>query len=124
VRRRAGSFIAYIATSPAQEEEARRGLLREFARLRDGDVTEQELAIAREYAIGTHAISRQSGASVLAEIVDAWLLGRGLAELDEHDARVRAVTPRAMRELARKYFEESRVVQAVVRGSAPAAAKR
>jgi len=124
VRRRAGAFIAYIATSPIQEDEARRGLLREFARLRDGEVTAEELLTAQEYAIGTHAISRQSGASVLGEIVDAWILGRGLAELDEHDARVRAVTPKAMRDLAKKYFDESRVVQAAVRGSAPAAAKR
>ena len=124
VRRRAGAFIAYIATSPVQEGEARRGLLHEFARLREGEVTAEELATAQEYAIGTHAISRQSGASVLGEVVDAWILGRGLDELDEHDARVRAVTPKGMRELARKYFEESRVVQAVVRGSAPRTAAR
>ena len=119
VRRRAGAFIAYIATAPIQEDEARRGLLHEFARLRDGDVSSEELAMAQEYAIGTHAISRQSGATVLGEIADAWILGRGLGELGEHDARVRAVTPKAMRDLAKKYFEESRVVQAVVRGSAP-----
>jgi len=124
VRRRAGAFIAYIATSPIQEDEARRGLLHEFARLREGDVTAEELATAQEYAIGTHAISRQSGASVLGEIVDAWILGRGLGELDEHDARVRAVTPKSMRELAKRYFEDSRVVQAVVRGSAPRTASR
>ena len=115
-RRRAGWFVSYIATSPAQEEEARLGLLREFARLRERDVTAEELATAQEYAIGTHAISRQSGSSVLGEMVDAWILGRGLAELDEHDTRVRAVTARAMRELANKYFDEARLVEAVVRG--------
>ena len=118
VRRRAGMFVSYIATSPAQEETARRGLRREFARLCESEVSAGELSMAQEYAIGAYAISRQSGASVLGDIVDAWVLGRGLAELDEHDARVRAVTRRAMRELARKYFDESRSVEAVVRGSA------
>jgi zinc protease len=118
VRRRAGMFASYIATSPSQEETARRGLLKEFARLREGDVTERELSQAQEHAIGTHAISRQSGAAVLGEMLDAWMFGRGLAELEEHDARVRAVTPGAMRGLAQKYFDEARLVQAVVRGKA------
>ena len=31
----AGAFVAYIATSPEKEEVARRGLLDEFAKLRD-----------------------------------------------------------------------------------------
>ena len=124
VRRRAGMFISYIATSPAQEETARRGLLREFARLREGGVTAGELSQAQEYAIGTHAIRQQSGAAVLGDLVDAWVLGRGLAELDEHDARVRGVTAKAMQALASRYFEESRLVQAVVRGSAAAPSAR
>ncbi len=116
-RRRAGMFVSYIATSPAQEETARRGLLREFARLREGEVTERELELAQEYAIGTHAIRQQSGGAVLGEIVDAWMMGRGLGELDEYDARVRGTTAGSMRELAKRYFDESRLVQAVVRGS-------
>ena len=109
-------FASYIATSPEQEETARRGLLKEFARLREGEVTERELSQAKEYAIGTHAISRQSGSAVLGELLDAWMFGRGLEELEEHDARVRAVSASEMRDLARKYFDESRLVQAVVRG--------
>jgi zinc protease len=116
-RRRAGMFVSYIATSPAQEEAARKGLLREFARLRESNVTARELELAQEYAIGTHAIRQQSGGAVLGELIDAWMMGRGLAELDEHDARVRAVTAPAMRELAAKYFDESRLVQATIRGN-------
>ncbi len=34
-RRLGGAFAAYIATSPSREDEAREGLLREFARFRD-----------------------------------------------------------------------------------------
>jgi zinc protease len=119
-RRRAGMFVSYIATSPAQEETARRGLMREFARLRDADVTERELRLAQEYAIGTHAIRQQSGAAVLGEMVDAWMMGSGLAELDQHDARVRAVTAADMRRVANSYFDEGRLVQAVIRGNAKA----
>jgi zinc protease len=115
-RRHAGMFVSYIATSPEQEEDARRGLLDEFAKLRDAPVTAEELARSQEYAIGAHAIRQQSGAAVLGDILDAWLFGSSLAELQEHDARIRSVTPRAIQELAQRYFDESRLVQGIVRG--------
>jgi zinc protease len=115
-RLRAGTFAAYIATSPELEETARRGLLAEFAKLRDQPVSDEELERAKTYAIGTHAIRQESGGAVLGDMVDAWLFGRGLHELEEHDARVRAVTPSAMQALARKYFDEERRVEGIVRG--------
>jgi hypothetical protein len=43
-------------------------------------------------------------------------VGTGLEEIDEYDARVRAVTAREMRELAQRYFDEARLVEGVVRG--------
>ena len=91
-RRLAGMFGAYIATSPEQENAARDGLLAEFRRLREEPVTAEELERAQTYALGTHAIRQQSGGAVLSDVVDAYLFG-SLADLAEHDARVRAVTP-------------------------------
>ena len=111
-----GMFVSYIATSPDREEEARRGLLDEFAKLRDAPVSDDELDRAREYAIGTHAIRQQSGAAVLSDVLDAYLFGESLDELTEHDTRVRAVTAPSIRSLARRYFDEARLVQGVVRG--------
>jgi zinc protease len=115
--RRAGMFISYIATSPEKEEIARAGLLAEFAKLREAPVTEAELAQAKEYAIGTHAIRSQSGGALLGELIDAWLFGHGLHEIDEHDARIRQVTASEMQALAKSYFVESALVQAVIRGT-------
>ncbi len=115
-RRLAGMFIAYIATSPDREQEAREGLLREFAKLRETEVTDDELRQAKSYAVGTHAIRQQSGGAVLSELMDAWLVGTGLEELDEFEARVMAVTAREMREVAERYFDESRLVEGIVRG--------
>jgi zinc protease len=112
----AGTFISYIATSPDREEVARRGLLQEFAKLREANVTAEELERAKTYAIGTRAIRQESGAAVLSELVDAWLYGAGLHELDEHDGRVRAVTAGQIRDVARRYFVEERRVEGVVRG--------
>jgi zinc protease len=112
----AGSFISYIATSPDREEVARRGLLNEFAKLRDREVTGEELDRAKTYAIGTRAIRQESGSAVLADLVDAWLYGSGLHELNEHDARIRAVTAAGIREIAGRYFVEDRRVEGIVRG--------
>ena len=112
----AGSFISYIATSPDREDVARRGLLREFARFREAEVSAEELDRAKTYALGTRAIRQESGAAVLGDLVDAWLYGDGLHELAEYEARVRAVTGTAMREAAERYFVEDRRVEGIVRG--------
>ena len=111
----AGAFGAYIATSPEKEEQARRGLLDEFAKLRDEPVTAKELEQAQTYAIGTHAIRQQSGGAVLGDMVDAYLFGE-LRELVEFDSRVRGVTAEQMRTIARTYFDESRRVEGMIRG--------
>ena len=115
-RQQAGAFGAYIATSPELEDTARRGLLDEFAKLREELVTEDELDRAKRYALGTHAIRQQSGGAVLGEMVDAWLFGQGLSELEELEERINAVTREGIRALAREYFDESRRVEGVVRG--------
>jgi zinc protease len=115
-RRLAGAFIAYIATSPDREETARQGLLAEFEKIRRHPVTADELSRAQEYAIGTHRIRQQSAGSILGDIVDAWLHGTGLRELGEFEASVRAVTPRAIQQLAERYFDPTKRVEGVVRG--------
>ncbi|HEX6808120.1 MAG TPA: pitrilysin family protein [Gemmatimonadaceae bacterium] len=119
--RRAGLFRTFMAVSPRREDEARRGMLDELAKLREAPVTDLELARAKAYAIGMHAIREQSGAAVLGDVLDAWMFGRSLAELEEYEARVRAVTAPEMQRLAQRYLDESRRVEAVVAGASGSA---
>ena len=112
----AGLFVAYIATSPEKEDVARQGLLAEFAKLRDEPVADEELERAKRYAIGTHAIRQQSGGSVLGDMVDAWLLGEGLAELDSYESEISRVTPADLQRVAREYFDPDRRVEGIIRG--------
>jgi zinc protease len=112
----AGTFMAYIATSPEKEDVARAGLLAEFERLRQEPVTEEELERAKRYAVGSHAIRQESGGAILGDMVDAWMLGTGLHELAEHDSRVEAVTAADVQRLALEYFDPSRRVEGIVRG--------
>ncbi len=117
--RRAGGYVGgYLATDPAREDEARDGLLREFARLVEEPVTPEELARARSYLLGTHAIRRQSGAAVLGDLLDAWLLADGLAALAAWPRRIAAVTPDDCTGLVAAYVDASRRVEGVVRGAA------
>jgi zinc protease len=115
-KRLAGMFVSYIATSPEKEEIARAGLLAEFAKLRERPVEAEELSRAKEYTIGSHAISQESGGAVLGEMLDAWIFGAGLHELTDYDSRVRAVTAEEMLALARRYFDPARLVEGIVRG--------
>jgi zinc protease len=114
----AGMFAAYIATDPAREDEARAALLAECRKLRDEPVTGDELTRATRYAIGSHAIALQSGAVVLGELLDAWLFGTGLEELDEFEARVRAVTAADIQAYAASAFDPERRIEGIVRGKA------
>jgi zinc protease len=116
-RRAGGAFGAYIATSPAREEEARVGLLNEFARFRETAPSADEVERAQRYLIGSHAIAQQSGGTVLGEMVDAWLFGEGLHELAEVPARLAAVTPADVHAAAQRYFDPARVAEGVVRGT-------
>lgn len=116
-RWRAGTFVAYIATSPDKEAAARSGLLDEFRKIRDGEVTADELERAQTYAVGVQQIRMQSGGAVLGEIADAFLFG-SLAELDDVDRNVRAVTLADIQRVALEYFDPNRRVEAIVRGKA------
>ena len=115
-RWRAGAFVAYIATSPDKEAQARSGLLDEFRKIREGQVTAEELARAQTYAVGVHQIHMQSGGAVLGEMVDAFMFG-SLRELDDVDRNVRAVTLADIQRVAQTCFDPARRVEGIVRGT-------
>jgi zinc protease len=115
-----GAFLAYIATSPEREIEARDTLLVELLRTREELLPEDEVERARRYTIGTWQIRGQTNGAQLQELMHALLIGPGLSELREFEARIRAVTPEAIRDVAQKYFDESRLVEVVVRGTGAA----
>jgi zinc protease len=112
-----GAFVAYIGTSPEREEEARTALLAELRRAAEEPLDEAELERARRYMIGSWQIRQQTHARQLADLAYALMLGEGLVELREFEARIRAVDADAVRSAAERWLREEHVVEAIVRGS-------
>lgn len=111
----AGLFGVYIATSPEREDEARTGLLEEIERLRREPPSAEELERAREYAIGTELIRRESGSALMSEMVESWLFGE-LEEIEAYERTLRALTVRDLDSVIHEYLNASAAVYGVVRG--------
>ena len=112
----AGAILTYIATSPEREEEARTEMLAELERFRHEPVTHTELAQAINYLSGQAEVSRQSSAAVAGEIVEAWIIGEGLQEIDDPGRRYRQVDASGVMAAAKKYLDPAGRVEGIVRG--------
>ena len=120
LKARAGALVTYIATSPEREEEAREEMLRELDRFAREPVSETELRQAVSYLAGQAEVNRQSGGAVAVEILEAWVAGTGLGELQDPAAAYRAVTADDVLRVAQRSLDPARRVEGVVRGTGAA----
>jgi zinc protease len=116
-RGRAGALVTYIATSPEREEEARAAMLEELEAFRQSQVSGVELAQAVNYLAGQAEVSRQSAGSIAAEMLEAWLIGTGLEELEDPGSAFRAVSAEQVQAVARQYLDPGRRAEGIVRGT-------
>jgi zinc protease len=116
-RGRAGALVTYIATSPEREEEARTAMLDELERFADTPVSPTELSQAINYLSGQAEVGRQSGGAVAAEILEAWINGNGLQDLENPAASFHQVTAEDVLRVARDYLRRSDRAEGVVRGT-------
>jgi zinc protease len=116
-RGRAGALITYIATSPEREEEARAAMLEELDRFTRVPVSGAELTQAVNYLAGQAEVGRQSAGALAGEILEAWLIGNGLGDLDDPAAAFRAVTAADVLRVAQGNLDPSSKAEGVVRGT-------
>ncbi|MGH7702689.1 MAG: M16 family metallopeptidase [Gemmatimonadales bacterium] len=114
---RAGALVTYIATSPERETEAREAMLEELRRFEREEIAEEERSRAVNYLAGQAEVNRQSGAAVASELVEAWLIGGGLDDVEDPAARFRAVTAAEVREVAEQGLFGTQRAEGVVRGT-------
>jgi zinc protease len=116
-RGRAGALVSYIATSPEREDEARAAMLEELQVFRAEPVTESELTQAVNYLAGQADVARQSAGALAGEILEAWLIGNGLEDLEDPGSAFRAVTAEDVLQVARRNLDPARRAEGVVRGT-------
>jgi zinc protease len=116
-RGRSGALVTYIATSPEREEEARAAMLEELDRFTRAPVSETELTQAINYLAGQAEVNRQSAGALAGEILEAWLIGNGLTDLEDPAAAFRAVTADGVLRVAQRNLQPSRRAEGVVRGT-------
>ena len=114
---RAGALLTYIATSPQREDEARDAMLEELARFTREPVSEAELQQAVNYLAGQAEVRRQSAAALAGEILEGWLIGNGLDDLEDPAAAFRAVSREDVLRVAQRYLQPAVRAEGVVRGS-------
>jgi zinc protease len=114
---RAGALLSYIATSPQREDEARDSMLTELERFAAEPVSDAELRQAVNYLTGQAEVGRQSGASLAGEILEAWVAGTGLHELEDPAALFRSVTAPDIQQVASRYIRGAQRAEGVIRGT-------
>ena len=113
-RGRAGDLHRHLARARGRGTGSDAGALDRFTR---EPVTEDELPQAMNYLAGQAEVARQSAGAVAAEILEAWLIGNGLADLEDPVAAFRAVTAEDVLRVARQNLDPSRRAEGVVRGT-------
>ena len=116
-KRMGGSFVVYLGTSPDKEEVARKILLEEVARIREEGFSDEEIARARSFTLGTYPILLQSNLSRALSYAAAELQERGMEEVQAYPSRIRDVTPERIQQAVRDFLTPERYALGVVKGS-------
>jgi zinc protease len=116
-RGRAGALVTYIATSPEREEEARSAMLEELDRFTAAPVNGAELQQAVNYLAGQAEVSRQSAGALAGEILEAWLIGGGLGDLEDPASAYRSVSADDVLRVVQENLDPARRAEGIVRGT-------
>jgi len=92
-------------------------MLQELELFTQAPVTAEELNQAVHYLAGQAEVARQSAGALAGEILEAWLIGNGLSDLENPGAAYRAVSAEEVQRVARENLNPSRRAEGVVRGT-------
>jgi zinc protease len=92
-------------------------MMNELERFAREPISEPELIQAVNYLAGQAEVSRQSAGSLAGEILEAWLIGNGLADLEDPAAAFRAVSAEDVLRVAQANLRPSAKAEGVVRGT-------
>jgi predicted Zn-dependent peptidase len=99
------SLAAYIGTAPENEDEARELMMREFGKLKEEMVPEEELDVAKKRIIGDFALDHESNERQAFYLAWYEAIGMGYEYDGVYPEQVEQVTAEDVQRVARKYFE-------------------
>jgi zinc protease len=109
-----GHLLIHMGTSPDKEEQAKEGIYRHIALMRDEQVSHDELERAQRYLVGNHAIDLQRGGSRGMTMALHTLFGMAFDEHTRYGDAVKSVTRKQVQQAARKYWDPNRLLEVVV----------
>jgi zinc protease len=110
-----GSFGAYIASAPDKLDQSLDGLRSELGKIAAGPISDEEFDRARNYLIGTQAVSLQRYGTQAALLSLDELYGLGATHHLDYASRIQAVTLDDLARVAQRIIQLDTGVVAIVR---------
>jgi zinc protease len=104
-----GTFTAYIGTSPQNVETALAGFLDEIRRIQSEPVGEDELGVAKDYVVGSFALSFQRAVRRAAYMISHERHGLPPDNLERFPRELAAVSAADVRRVAREHLHPQAV---------------
>ena len=109
-----GYLVVYAATRPAEREQVLRTIKEQLTLVVEKGVTDEELAQAKQYLIGSYRMELQQLAGLAKRSALDELYGLGYAAWQDYEARIQAVSRSAVQEAASRYITLSKDAEVVV----------
>jgi zinc protease len=104
------AFVAILGTAPENVKKAEPALAEQLERIRNQAASEDEVAVARAYVLGSQAMDRRTNARQAWYLAFYEVAGVGYEFLDRYAAAVKQVTPADVQRVAKKYLSVVRTV--------------
>jgi predicted Zn-dependent peptidase len=109
-----GAFYAYCQTKSSTTLKAMRLMKDEVERIRSGEVTDDELALAKDSYINRYVFGFTSAAQIVGRLMGLEYDKRPGDELEKYLDNIRAVTKADVQRVAREYLHPDRISYVVV----------
>ncbi len=109
-----GTFVAYAATAPELEQQARDAILGEISRFLDEGPTAEELETARRYLTGSFVFELQSNASTLRLLLGLETYGLSADFLRQYPELLARIGPEDVLRVARAHLDPLHFVTVLV----------
>jgi len=100
----AGFVISYVATDKKKLKDAHDILLKEFKKIQKGDISEEEIMLAKAELIGSHKISLQKYQSFSYQMALDELYGTGYDNYKKYPEYIKNIKKEDLVSVARKYL--------------------